>query len=103
MFATRTLAFRSNLPRPSPKLAAAHRCAHVRESLNIGGAGGGGMIAAASHSSESDLFPDAVACQFDTAAGEQLAVAYSDHTLVLWDVSHLDKVGDQARRAPTGA
>lgn len=99
LFATRTLLFRSNLPRPSPTLAAAHRTGaslltssmvlpHPK-ALSPGGAVGAGGDGAGSpgmggaHCGASDLFPDAIAVAFD-GAGETLAVAYLDCSLLIW-------------------
>ncbi|KAJ9523592.1 hypothetical protein QJQ45_007333 [Haematococcus lacustris] len=123
LFATRTLQFKSSLPRPSPTLSAVHRTnmpAHggggsssaTPDTLSATGAnqgsgargkagmaGGPRWMASPSspgmHGSpglsllaggqQGGMFPDALALAFDSA-GEQLAVAYSDRSLLIWDV-----------------
>lgn len=44
-----------------------------------------------------DLFPDAVSLAFD-ALGDQLAVAYLDRSLLLWDVRNLSKASGAGGR-----
>lgn len=108
LFATRTLAFKTNLPRPSPTLAAAQRtgaspmAAGLHESTvgsllkitspgqGVGaGEGSPGALAAAQ---AGDIFPDALQAAFD-GSGEQLAVLYSGGAMIVYDVRNLSKVG----------
>jgi hypothetical protein len=79
MFALRTLAFVANLPRIAPR-------------GQEGAQGGAGPLA-------QEAFPDALGCSFD-AGGKRLAVAYSDRSLHIWDVSNPSQV--RLRRAAPG-
>lgn len=84
LFTGRTLAFRTNLPRPSARGPA--------EAAMQGAAAVPGVGAAAG-----PLFPDAVACSFDSS-GERLTVGYSDRNIAVWDVRNTAKA-----RIPRGA
>lgn len=83
LFAVKTLAFKSNLPRPSAK--AQDLMATPGTSNGVTGSPGAGAP------SSSDLFPDALTASFD-CAGEQLSVVYSDRSLIIWDIRNLNKV-----------
>ncbi|KAG1663327.1 hypothetical protein FOA52_006286 [Chlamydomonas sp. UWO 241] len=99
LFATRTLAFKANLPRPSP--AAGGACA--------GAAGDGVLSAEAAAGAAMPVtgsgHPDCVALSFAGSsagsstssmtagsASSQLAALYSDRQLLLWDVGDLRRI-----------
>jgi hypothetical protein len=83
MFALRTLAFVANLPRIAPK---------GQDQVQGGAGPPAGQLSA-------EIFPDALGCSFD-ASGKRLAVAYSDRSLHIWDVSNTAQVGPRRLLAP---
>lgn len=95
LFATRTLAFRGNLPRPSARVAqggAQEAGDTVGPAAAANGARAGRPAAGGpGTASAATLFPDAVACSFDSS-GERLAVCYSDRSIIVWDVRNPSKV-----------
>lgn len=76
LFATKTLAFKCNLPRPL-----------ARGAEGVGGTGSPGPESTPAGA----LFPDAVSCSFDSSC-EHITVVYSDHNIILWDIRNLAKV-----------
>jgi len=79
LFSARTLAFKANLPRPAA--FGDHGLTDHRKSVSKG-----------LNPGASSLFPDAVALSFD-GTGDRLAVVYADHSLFVWDIHDLSKVG----------
>jgi len=79
VFAARTLSFKANVPRPAAH--GDHGLIDQRQS-----------ITRAMRPGSSTLFPDTVALSFD-GSGDRLAVVYSDHSIFVWDIRNLSKVG----------
>eukprot|EP00873_Tetraselmis_striata_P000650 jgi/Tetstr1/420914/TSEL_011976.t1 len=79
LFAARTLCFKATLPRPAAY--GDHGLTDHRQSITT-----------ALRPGTSSLFPDAVAASFD-GSGDRIAVVYADHSLFVWDVRNLSKVG----------
>lgn len=75
-----TLEYKGLLPKVKPQSAAAPSSSTAASPMVHGDTVG--------------AFPSALSCQFDRS-GQYLAVAYLDRSLLVWDVSDLDKVSGQ--------
>ncbi|KAL3677463.1 hypothetical protein R1sor_027411 [Riccia sorocarpa] len=80
-FVQGSLAYAATMPRPAP---------YGFHGLTDGNAG---MVLAMGQRLQPGIkFPDAIACQF-LLEGKKLAVIYGDHSLFVWDVENLSKIG----------
>lgn len=101
LFATRTLAFKGNLPRPSTGRSTGGGTQADAGRADGGSSGGGGMVSAPGGTgpdpltSAGALFPDAVGCAFNST-GDHLTVVYADRSLMIWDVRNPARVGRQS-------